>query len=592
MRIRTLLRRGSGPSAALAAALAILLILASVPALAQEGPPQTPSAFYGRVFQEVFDGRLAPDGLTVAVYVYGETEPRGETMLTANGWYGGPDGTDPRYIVPGTQVDVGKKLVFKVGDLTAKTYVNGTPDTVTFQLDQVLQVDLVIPDTTPPTLSRTGPASLTGLPYRAYDYTDDTAFAWAADEDLDANVTPAAKFSPEGVTEVVYGDVTFPDAGKVKVVPGTDLIPGTNYTLTLSGVKDLAGNVAVDQMVYFTTTATVELSSGSLAEPKTIRFCGGEVEVELPVGAVVYEGATLEVLPVTEVLTPPSGLAVGGQVVDISAPNISLPEGQKVTLRLKANAGAKSPRIYYYDFGQKKWVPVAGSTYDRQSGFVVAELDHFSIYGVLEVTETGPAPVVSSIQPSYVVAGKAGQVVTVTGQNFVDGAQIALSRDGQEAAVVEGVYESATELKFNVPQDLAYGFYEVTVRNPDGGASTEHVVLTIYAGEASKPSVYVGAQGTQVGTVSPGGAVRVEVPVTMGASLPRALVIIRVDDPVGRPLIAAIEGPVAANAIVKFSASFNLPNMAGTYGVKAFVWDGWTTMNPLAEAVDTSFTAE
>ncbi|OIQ59994.1 IPT/TIG domain protein [Moorella thermoacetica] len=591
LRFKNLFKRGRAASAALAAALAFLLLAGAIPALA-DNPPAVPPTFYGRVFQGSWGGPAVPDGAKVEVYVGDETQPRGDAMAVSNGWYGGPLGTDPRYIVNGTDADVGKSLTFKVDGEPAATYdSNGQPLKLTFQFDQVQQVDLVLPDKVPPVLSQARPASLKDLPCQAAGYTGDTVFAWSANEDLDTAATPVAVFSASGAPDV-QGVVTFPDARTVQVVPNDDLQPGTTYTLTLSGVKDKAGNEAGKLQVQFTTTSQAPLTPGTLSADLPVAFAGGQVELTLPAGTVVDSGASLSAQTLAQPPAVPAGLKVAGQVVSFTAQGINPPQGAKLHLRLKANADARAPYIYYFNEGTRAWEKVTGSTYDASTGFVAADLDHLSTYGVLEALPSGPAPTVTAVDPTNAVAGQDGQVITVTGQNFQDGAQVVLLQDGQEASAVNAVYSDSSRVTFTLPDSVPPGVYTVAVRNPDGQQSADAVALVLYAGPAPAVNVYPGAQGTQPGQVQAGGGVRVEVPVQVGQSYQNALVIIRVDDPDGKPLYGSVEGPLPANTTLKYSASFNLPGKAGTYTVKAYVWDGWQTMNPIVPASQTQFTAQ
>lgn len=663
----------------LAVALIMALFLAftwSAVCAADQATPLLPASYYGQVFVEKYGGELLRESAVVTVYLAGDETPRGTPMTVINGWYGGPGGEDPKYKVTGTTADQGKRVLFYVNGIEAKTYVAGTEKQVIFQEGDVLQVDLVIPDTTPPVLTRTKPATLEALPYHAADYTDGTVFEWTANEDLNTAAQPAATFTAAGAARV-SGKVTFPDARTVWVVPDADLLPGTAYTLTVTGIKDKAGNETQIQ-VQFTTIAQATLPEGTtISEALPLTFAGGAVEVTLPPGTVLESGASLEANPVHEPPAVPADLRVAGQVVNFTAQGINLPPGAKWQIKLKASADAKNPAIYYYNESSKVWEAVPGSTYDRETGFVTAEVEHLSIYGVLEaivnlqelkvepssltlkvgetkqlvvkavysdgteadvtneatyasanenvatveaglitavgagetvVTATygdksaqatvtvqalpaGPAPVVEAINPVVAIAGKPDQTITVTGQNFQEGALVVLCQEHQEVATIEAVYSSATELAFTVPTSLAPGFYMVMVRNPDGQQSAEHINLTLYAGEAPQVQVFPGIQGTQPGQIQAGGGVRVEVPVKVARAYDSALVVVRVDDPDGRPMLAAVEGPLPANTTVKFSASFNLPDKAGTYTVKAFVWDGWQTMNVLTPAYEGTFEA-
>lgn len=689
MWFRTFSRRGYGAGAALAAALAMLLLFASAPALAQEGPPATPSAFYGQVFEGSYGGQAAPDGATVEIYA--EDEPRGEPMQVADGWYGGPLGTDPKYLVPGTEADAGKKLVFKVNGTPADTYdANGRPITVTFQFDQVLQVDLVIPDTMPPVLTLKKPAAFENLPYKAADYTGDNVFEWTANEDLETAATPTATFAAAAAASV-NGTVTFRDARAVWVVPAADLLPGTAYTLTVTGIKDGAGNEAEPVQVQFTTMPRVTLPEGQLTQPEPIAFSGGNVEVILPAGTEVGSDASLEARPVAEPPAVPVDLRVAGQVVDFTVQGVKLPESGKFTIRLKADPGARAPAIYYYDETAERWERVPGSTYDSETGFVRAEVEHLSIYGVLEDSE--PPVVVGPTEPENGAAYvPVGVTITVTfsedvqpGEAYgdialndadgnpveittsIEGAALTITpaealayntvytvvipagavKDAADNALAEKyVFSFTTETAAVVLERLevtpdsltltvgeqaqlevkavysdgsvaditaqatyasedegvaavsgaglitAVGAGSTMVTATHGGKEAQAtVIVSQYVGDTPSVQVFPGTQGTEPGQIQAGGGVRVQVPVKVSRAYESALVIIRIDDPDGRPLLAAVEGPLPANTTMKFSAGFNLPAKGGTYKVKAFVWDGWQFMKVLTPPYEGTFNA-
>ncbi len=84
------------------------------------------------------------------------------------------------------------------------------------------------------------------------------------------------------------------------------------------------------------------------------------------------------------------------------------------------------------------------------------------------VTLLNPTPILNNISPAAVNAGSF--TLTVTGSNFVSGAQVALGH----AALIT-TFVSATELTATTTQSTA-GTYAVTVINPNPGASTSAAV--------------------------------------------------------------------------------------------------------------------
>lgn len=288
--------------------------------------------------------------------------------------------------------------------------------------------------------------------------------------------------------------------------------------------------------------------------------------------------------------------------IDVSPTAVSLTVGETARLMVKAvysdgsEVDVTAEASYVSADENVVTVSAAGVITAVGAGetVVIATFGGKTAQATVTVSEelTGPAPVVAEIAPASAVADKADQTITVTGQNFQEGAQVVLCCEGEADTVVQSAYRSSTELAFTVPVDLAPGLYAVKVRNADGKQSAEHVTLTLYAGETPHVQVFPGTQGTQPGEIRRDGGVRVEVPVKVARAYDSALVVIRVDDPDGRPMLVAVEGSLPANAAVKFSASFNLPGKAGTYTVRAFVWDGWQTMNPLVEVASETFVAQ
>jgi methionine-rich copper-binding protein CopC len=232
--------------AALAAALALLMILV-LPGFAQV--PQPPLPFYGKVFLGAYGQNPAPDGLEVAIYVGSETSPRGTPVKTANGWYGGPLGTDPKYNVPITEADFGKSLTFKVNGVTAQTFdASGSPQVVTVDVNRAsFQVDLVVPA---PEVESTDPTNgATGVPA---DKTITVTFKGAVQQgDKFADI--AVKDASGKAVEV---DKSISDR-VLTIKPKAPLAGSTAYTVTIpaGAVKDAVAGIplAKDFTFSFTT---------------------------------------------------------------------------------------------------------------------------------------------------------------------------------------------------------------------------------------------------------------------------------------------------------------------------------------------------
>ncbi|WP_027356792.1 Ig-like domain-containing protein [Desulfofundulus thermocisternus] len=266
MRIRRLM--------AVAAALFLLasITIGSTAAFAVEPIPSMPAAYYGQVFVGSHGGQPAADGATVEVYLEGDTAPRGTSMQVEDGWYGGPGGFDPKYQVDGTSSDIGKEVIFKVNGVEAETFnASGAPVAVTFDpTGEPVQVDLVIPAAR---LTLVRPENLNAAPYTAAD----AVFEWQSDLALDPDAAVTATFS-DG-TNSVDGAVYFSaDAMNFTVQPKVDLLPGTAYTLTVSGLKDAAGNPVNLEPVEFTTAPAGPAAQVSGVEPAVV-LPGGTITV-------------------------------------------------------------------------------------------------------------------------------------------------------------------------------------------------------------------------------------------------------------------------------------------------------------------------
>ncbi|TDA68926.1 MAG: hypothetical protein D9V47_06565 [Clostridia bacterium] len=122
----------------------------------------------------------------------------------------------------------------------------------------------------------------------------------------------------------------------------------------------------------------------------------GLVRVTVPAGVYVPEGVTLDVTPVSG-LQPPAGLALAGQMVDISFGDNWQPE-VPVTIALAYNPGLSFEQvnkltIYHLVNSTWVWEP----TSRRSEGYVLADISQFSVFTVLADT-TGPAGLTASVK--------------------------------------------------------------------------------------------------------------------------------------------------------------------------------------------------
>ncbi|QWC19792.1 PGF-pre-PGF domain-containing protein [Halorubrum sp. 2020YC2] len=130
-------RKRSTPITVAIASLLVLSAVAGAPAaVAQDGPPPTPAAYFGDV---TIDGEPAPEGVEVTAYVGGEQ--RGSLTTTQSGAYGGSSAFDQKLVVEGTSDDAGATVEFRVNGEVA-----GTEETVEWEPGEVRRVDLAVGD--------------------------------------------------------------------------------------------------------------------------------------------------------------------------------------------------------------------------------------------------------------------------------------------------------------------------------------------------------------------------------------------------------------------------------------------------------------
>jgi hypothetical protein len=523
-------------------------------AVAEEPVPVIPASYYGQVFLDSYGGQVVADGATVEVYLEGDTEPRAESRQVQDGWYG-QAGLAEKYSVPGTTEDFEKNVIFKVNGIVVETYVDGSKTTVTFKEGDVLQVDLVVPAAR---LTLVRPADLDAVPYTA----EDAVFEWQSDLALDSNAAVTATFSD--VTNTIEGTVSFSADGKtVTVKPSTDLRPGTEYTLTVSGLKDSMGNSVTLEPVEFTTA--VKLAVLTMIRPENLNavpYAAADAVFEWQSDLALDPNAA-----VTATFSDGANIVEGAVYFAADAMSFTV---QPVEDLLPGTA----------------YTLVVGGLWDASGNPVNLEPVEFT------TAPAGPSALVSGVEPAVVLPGG---TVTVSGHNFRSGAKLVIF-DVQNRVAGECTVSVIDEntLTCSIPADLAAGLYTINVYNvgderPVSGA----VALTVAAAEVPGLDLLKGSAGSQPATdLKAGDVFRVQVPVTVARNVPNALIVVRLDDPDGKPLLVFMESSLAAGQAVKFGAGFTLPDKPGTYAARAYVWDGWDTMKPVAAAQEISFAVQ
>jgi len=121
---------------AIVSVLVVSAVAGAPAAVAQDGPPPTPAAYFGDI---TIDGEPAPEGVEVTAYVDGEL--RGSLTTTQTGSYGGSSAFDQKLVAEGTSADAGATVEFRVNGEVA-----GTDEPIEWEPGEVRRVDLSVGD--------------------------------------------------------------------------------------------------------------------------------------------------------------------------------------------------------------------------------------------------------------------------------------------------------------------------------------------------------------------------------------------------------------------------------------------------------------
>ena len=142
-------------------------------------------------------------------------------------------------------------------------------------------------------------------------------------------------------------------------------------------------------------TESATLPEGILDQELEKMFFGGTVYVIFPAGTIISANASITVTSLNTPPVQPTGAQVAGKIADINI--TGLPTGTYVKIKLKADAGSNNAAAYYYNPNIGSWEYQQESSLDQSTLLVTANVNHFSIYGVLN--DTTP-PMVSSTDPA------------------------------------------------------------------------------------------------------------------------------------------------------------------------------------------------
>jgi len=128
-------RTRSTPLTVVIVSVLVVAAVAGAPAaVAQDGPPPTPAAYFGDI---TIDGEPAPEGVEVTAYIDGEQ--RGSLTTTQTGAYGGSSAFDQKLVVEGTSDDAGATVEFRVNGEVAST-----DEAIEWEPGEVRRVDLTV----------------------------------------------------------------------------------------------------------------------------------------------------------------------------------------------------------------------------------------------------------------------------------------------------------------------------------------------------------------------------------------------------------------------------------------------------------------
>ncbi len=114
----------------------------------------------------------------------------------------------------------------------------------------------------------------------------------------------------------------------------------------------------------------------------------------------------------------------------------------------------RTPRLFKTNAAQSGWQEVPGATV--QGGTMSGQISGFSYAVVADGADDPDQPVISSIDPDH---GRAGEVVTLTGTNFIpDASIIEVDLNGQHCKVQAA---TTTELRVEVPDRAGSGNFQV-----------------------------------------------------------------------------------------------------------------------------------
>ncbi|GEA17954.1 hypothetical protein E306M_10880 [Moorella sp. E306M] len=214
----------------------------------------------------------------------------------------------------------------------------------------------------------------------------------------------------------------------------------------------------------------VDPSSGELKEPATLTFGDdASIQIVLPAGFKLPADAklTVEKKDANSVQPPPSGVAISGEVVDISFPK--MPAGQKVTIGLKRKTDTDKVAIFYLNNNKWEYQP---SWLDGD--IVKAEVEHFSTYAVLQDT-TPPANV--TLTKGNVTSSSVVLNFSATDISGIKGYDIIRNNNKINAQLITGNTYTDTGLSAST----TYTYKVIAYDNLENTAASPELIVTTSA---------------------------------------------------------------------------------------------------------------
>ena len=225
---------------------------------------------------------------------------------------------------------------------------------------------------------------------------------------------------------------------------------GTNWSAWSSSMATFPANLSLPAGRYLQYELSLQGTNGTSSPVITSVSGSYQVAAGQTVGSVI--------------VTPTSATLNAGETQQFSAEvrdtEDNLMPGAPVTWSVVNGGGSINQSGLF----------TAGSTGGTFTDTIIAS--SAGITGPASVTvEVAPAPQISEVSPPVALIG---DTVTITGLNFVNGAQVHIGPTQADSVVVA----STTSVNFVVPS-MSDGSYNVTVTNPDGQFSSIQDALTV-----------------------------------------------------------------------------------------------------------------